>query len=188
MMYDIKEIARNFLSKNPIELAAKEQLAVELMEASIEIFNYPHLDNKIIQRLEVIMETEYQIVGVEQTAMKIVDTMRRATRSAGWDQRTVGKLEYKQVGVGYHTARLVMDLDETVAIILAQNSTLPQAEHVTDIVDDNPDMDVLNELNRLSSNETNRETRLLPNRSSTFIHENEERGWRVRDWDNFRGE
>lgn len=183
--FDVKELARNMLIPHVSEPNVREHLVCELLRGALEIFNDPHRENAVIIELEEVLENDYEVMGTEDIVTKILATLRRASKGAGWDGRTIAKLEYKQIGKAFHQAKFVMDLDETVARVLEANAIKPDKEHVTDMVSDHPDMDAINELNTLHSRETSRRIPVLSDRFATVVREDEESGWRVSDWESF---
>lgn len=183
--FDVKDLARNLMIPNMKEVNVREHLVCELIRGAVEIFNDPHLENEVITRLEEVLENDYEVMGTEKLVLGMVKEMRRNAKSAGWDKRSVAQLEYKLVGKAFHRITVKMDLDETVARILAKNTIVQDPEHVTDMVSDHPDMDQLNELSKLHTRETTRRTPLLSDRLATCVRDDEKAGWRTDDWERF---
>lgn len=184
--FDVRELSRNFLMPGADTQEVREHLVRMLLCGAVEIFNDPHLEQATIGDIEEVLENDYEVLGSEAIIRDMLKGIRAQAKASGWDPRTKAKIEYKILGKTFNRATVVMDLDETVArIVTAAQPTGDQDEHVTDIVSDNPGMDVINELNQRSARETRRHTPLLSDRSPAFVQEPEVRGWRVRDWDRF---
>lgn len=183
--FDVKELARNMMFPNMKEVNVREHLVCELIRGAVEIFNDPHRENAVITELQEVLENDYEVMGSEETIFKMIGALHQAAKTAGWDPRTIAKLEYKEIGKAFHQVRVMMDLDETFARMLAKNTIQPDKEHVTDMVSDHPDMDSINELNTLHTRETLRRTPLLSDRLATFVREDEGAGWRTYDWERF---
>lgn len=184
VIFDVKELARNLLVPSP-DLGVREHLVCELIRGALEIFNDPHAENRVITELEEVLENDYDVLGADKLVTGMLTTMREQAQRCGWDKRTVAKAEFKVVGQAYHRASIIMDLDDTFARMLERDMPKQDAEHVTDMVCDNPDMDQLNELNQLHLSQTERKTPLLSDRFATVVQEDETRGWRVSGWEDF---
>lgn len=180
--YDVGEMARNILMPSDTVQEVREQLVRQLVCAAVEIFNDPHRENSVIVELEDVLENDYEVVGAGKLVLGMVAEIRQRALTSGWDSRTKAKIEYKHLGRAFNRALVVMDLDETVARMLADGCLEPAKEHVTDIVSDHPDLETLNELNTLQVKQTRRGIPLLSDRAATFVREPETVGWRTRDW------
>lgn len=185
IIYDVRELARNLVMPNSAVQEVREHLVRTMLCGAVEIFNDPHREHTVIAELEESFENDYDVLGSDAMVTSMVKELHSQAKACGWDSRTKAKIEYRAIGKGVTQAMVVMDLDETLARMLDAGSIKPPLEHVTDIVSDNPDMEVINELNRLHSNETERRTPLLSDRSPTFVQEPERAGWRVSDWSRF---
>lgn len=185
IIYDVKELARNLVMSNSEGPEVREHLVRTMLCGALEIFNDPHRENTVITELQDVLENDYEVLGSEEIVLSVVTELRNRAKTCGWDPRTKAKIDYRAIGKGVIQAMVVMDLDETLARILDSGAIESSLEHVTDIVSDHPDMEVLNELNRLHSNETERRTPLLSDRSPAFVQEPERPGWRVSDWERF---
>jgi len=183
--FDVKDLARNLMIPNMKEVSVREHLVCELIRGAVEIFNDPHLENDVIVQLEEVLENDYEVMGAADMVLNMVAEMRQRAKGAGWDKRTIAQLEYKQIGKAFHHINIKMDLDETIARILAQNTIEPDPEHVTDMVSDHPDMDAINELSKLHTRETTRRTPLLSDRLATCVRDDAKAGWRTSDWERF---
>lgn len=172
IIFDVKDLARNFLMPTNEPQSVREYLALEVLRYSVELFNDPHRLHNLLGDAEEIFENDYDVMGVAEIIVRHWRHIQKVTRSYGWDVRTKAQLEFKRIGNGFHHARVVMDLEETMARMLdAAHLNHPQEAHVTDIVSDNPSSDVINELSTVRNGETRRRVPVLSDRHPTFVRE-----------------
>lgn len=184
--FDVKDLARGLIVLGQEHTVLKEKVAVELLGYALEIFNHPHRRMAIIDDLIDHYEYELGIFGLDTKVVEWSSMMRLAAQRYGWDKRLKAKIEFKELGKGFHHARFVMDLDESVAWILAQNTPQDDGEEsVIDVVSDNPEADVINALAKLHPRKTRKRVPLLSDRNPAAVRQPEETGWRVGHWERF---
>lgn len=185
ILYNVWDLSKQIFFGNPVDDSMRLFLARAVIDSAVEIFNYPATEDKVITELLEPWEDEYSVLGLDQLIVKVINEIKRKTRSYGWDPRCFAKTEYMGPtdGKGMLMARVVMDLEETFAKITAEITPVPVEDSIGEVVSDNPNMETLNELSQTRIREASRDFSLLSGRSQPFVRNNEEKGWRTVDWD-----
>jgi len=165
ILFDVKEMGRNLPTIEKLDEEVREVLALRILDFAVEIFNYDHRMNLLLGEAEDLFENDYDIMGVARAIVDQTMKIREGGRRCAWDPRIKVRLETRRIGRGFHQARVVMDLEETMACMLHEADLVnPLSPHVTDVVIDNPGIALNHEITRLYSGKAKRRTPLLSDR------------------------
>lgn len=123
--------------------------ALPLVEGVVEALNADSEDDiwDIIRRFEIPLHGNW---AVESIITQLTEDIRKVANQYGYDKR----IQFKTVKPKSHPVKLVyvvMDLDAT--ILKYQTSVLEESEDIEDVVDDNPTIDLLQELEKVKERE-----------------------------------
>lgn len=181
-VFDIKQMAKDLMFLNEQHIGAKEVVAERLIEAAVEIVNFPKATHSaLFEGLAEIYELEMGLPRVDAVVMGIAERIRQDMASNGWDSRMKIKLESKKLSNTFHRITVRMDLDTTVlAEVKSVRRTHVKARRpeITDVVSDNPDAELLNEFDRELSRQLSPRSPLLSDRGGRFINTDKNgNGW-----------
>jgi hypothetical protein len=173
-VFDVKQMAKDLVFLNDQHISAKEVVAERLIEAAVEVVNFPksrHLE--LFEGLAEVYELEMGLPCADGIVMELVERIKRDMAASGWDPRMKVKLESKKLSNTFHRITVRMDLDATVqAEVSAVRRTHTKARRpeITDVVSDNPGAELLNEFDRELSRQLKPRTPLLSDRGGRFIN------------------
>lgn len=178
ILFNVFELAKDLFFEEKVEESVRRVLAKDLVDSAVEIFNYPAIENKEIGELMDEWEHSYGVMNIEKIMQGLLRTIRKDIKRSGWDRRCLAKVEYQGDNRSFLMARVVMDLDQTMAKIL---ETLPDGNNpdpVGEAVSDHPDQDMLNELNKTTVKQTHRNLQVLSGSLAPNLRPDSDRGWR----------
>jgi hypothetical protein len=178
ILFNVFELAKDLFFEEKVEASVRQVLAKDMVDSAVEIFNYPHLENAEICKFLEEWESAYGVMNIEKVMVGLVNTIRKNVRRSGWDRRCLAKVEYQGDGRGFLMARVVMDLDETMAKMLASIPAVDNSEPVAEAVSDHPDPDMLNELNKTAEKQTRRNLQVLSGSVAPNLRSDSPKGWR----------
>ena len=163
--FDVRELANSLLMEKKEFPLAKEAIVQELITMAVEISNYPHRENSLLDAIEFDFEMEYGIPRVHDLVRKFVKHINIEKKKRDWDPRLLVKVEFRSILRSYHRTVISMDLENT---FLLRNDILVKAiteePEISEMVDANPNLDDLNELLRKIDSENRRKPPVLSNR------------------------
>lgn len=171
--FDVQHLANSLLMETGDTYAVKEEIAIRMVEAAIDIINEPRKQDAILDPLNHIWETHYGLVTPDLVILAVVDDLQKQIRQHNWDTRLVVKPTFKKVSNTFHRATVQMDLDAT----LARQKTKPKkkaavrAQVTATTVSDNPSAEDINEFLDVVERRSERRTPLLSDRHPKFIAE-----------------
>lgn len=174
LLFNVKEMANGILMPSGLSRVERETIIKDWIETALNIFNNPSLCDGILDDLLEHYEFNVGILNTDRIVLDLVKVIKHTTRKLGWDSRLKAKVEFKQVGSGYHKARIVMDLDETLQ---ALSSNVTEPVRLNDVISDHPEVEMLNEIISLRSSKTPRRVPVLPDRRPVVVKGNQESGW-----------
>jgi len=178
ILFNVFDLAKNLFFEEKVDIPVRMVLAKDLVDSAVEIFNYPGCKNSRICELLEEWEHSYGVMNIERVMSGLIKTIQRDTKRSGWDPRCLAKAEYQGDGRSFLMARVIMDLDETMAK-LYEGLGAPVIDSVAEVVSDNPGPDMINELTKTTENQTARNLQVLSGRSGVNIQSPEKRGWRT---------
>lgn len=179
ILFNVFELAKNLFFEEKVEVSVRQVLAKDMVDSAVEIFNAPHTENSEIGKMMDEWEHSYGVMNIEGVMVGLINTIRKNVRKSGWDRRCLAKVEYQGDGRGFLMARVVMDLDETMAKILSAMPAIDNTEAVAEAVSDHPDPDMLNELNKTAEKQTLRNLQILSGSVASNLRPDTKRGWRT---------
>lgn len=179
ILFNVFELAKDLFFEEKVEASVRQVLAKDMVDSAVEIFNYPATENSEICGLLAEWEATYGVMNIERIMTGLIKTIRKDIKRSGWDPRCFAKVEYQGDNRNFLMARVVMDLDETMAKILEALPPKDNSEAVAEAVSDNPDQDMLNELNKTTEKQTHRNLQILSGSVAPNLRPDTERGWRV---------
>lgn len=178
ILFNVFELAKDLFFEEKVEASVRQVLAKDMVDSAVEIFNYPSTENTEVCGLLEAWEGPYGVMNIEKVMAGLVRTIRKDVRRSGWDPRCLAKAEYQGDGRSFLMARVVMDLDETMAKLLANMPVEDDAPAVGDVVSDHPDPDMINELNKTTEKQTHRNLQILSGSVAPNLRPDTKRGWR----------
>lgn len=179
ILFNVFDLAKDLFFEEKVEASVRQVLAKDMVDSAVEIFNYPAIENTEICALLAEWESAYGVMNIEKMMSGLISTIRKDIKRSGWDPRCLAKVEYQGDNRSFLMARVVMDLDQTMAKML---ETLPDGdipEPVGEAVSDHPDQDMLNELNKTAEKQTHRNLQILSGSVAPNLRPDTERGWRT---------
>ena len=181
-VFDIKQMGKDLMFLNDQHASAKEVVAERLIEAAVEVVNFPQAQHSaLFEGLAEVYELEMGLPRVDAIVMGIVTRIRQDMNQNGWDPRMKIKLESKKLSSTFHRITVKMDLDATV---LAEVKTVRRTHvkarrpEITDVVSDNPGAELLNEFDRELSRQLKPRTPILSDRGGRFVETDKNgNGW-----------
>jgi len=178
ILFNVFELAKDLFFEEKVETAVRNVLAKDMVDSAVEIVNYPACENTEICGLLEEWESTYGVMNIEKIMAGLLKTIRKEIKRSGWDPRCLAKVEYQGDGRSFLMARVVMDLDQTLAKLL-ESLQQESTDTVAEAVSDNPNLDMLNELNKTTEKQTYRNLQVLSGRLAPNLRPDKERGWRV---------
>lgn len=178
ILFNVFDLAKDLFFEEKVEASVRQVLAKDMVDSAVEIFNYPGCENSEICGLLEEWESPYGVMNIEKIMHGLINTIRKDIKKSGWDPRCLAKVEYQGDNRAFLMARVVMDLDETMAKILEALPEIDTSEPVAEAVSDNPDQDMLNELNKTAEKQTHRNLQILSGSLASSVRPDKERGWR----------
>lgn len=169
---DIMALANDFVLETSQPLVVRLEIAKGILAAAVEYINSSSNKERetIFENVIDFGEMKYQMVLPDKVFDSYVLMIQNMLRSSGWDKRLVVKLQTKEVGIGYFTASLAMDLEATADKLGWDTDPVePEKESILEVVADTPSMDEINELNRLNVPRSFIQSPLSPNRRAEFV-------------------
>jgi hypothetical protein len=177
-MFDIKVMGNELFFPEEQHRSFRETVALRLVETAVDIINEPNLTEQLLLPMIDIYELEMGMNRVDDRVMGIVERIRQDMRNAGWDPRMKIRLEERKLSNTYHRAIVCMDLDATVKAVVQttqQKKTRKVREtKIADVVSDNPGVELINELDRVVSRQSQRRTPLLSDRNAQFVRDDKD--------------
>lgn len=183
--FDVKELARNVLIKDQPS-SVKEYFITEMLHAAVEIFNDPACQMRALDDLDEVLYKEYGFFHAPEHVRDFLAAIRAKVKAYQWDPLIKAKVEFKTIGKGYYQARVVMDMQETVARMMNDcGLDRPAETHVTDIVCDNPGVELINELHPLRNDKARGKVPRLSLIAPSAVRSTENGGWGPGRWDRY---
>lgn len=179
ILFNVFELAKDLFFEEKVEASVRQVLAKDMVDSAVEIFNYPGCENSEICGLLEEWESAYGVMNIEKIMHGLVRNIRKDIRKSGWDPRCLAKVEYQGDNRAFLMARVVMDLDQTMAKILEALPDGNNPEPVAEAVSDHPDQDMLNELNKTTEKQTHRNLQILSGSLASNLRPDTARGWRT---------
>lgn len=184
--FDIKQMAKELVARNT-HLSAREVIVTRFIETAVEMINEPWNSEKLLSNITSVYELDYDLISVDTQVLDLVEQIVSSNRRNRWDPRIKIKLESKKVGATYHRIHVVMDLDKTLGEALeldsAYRKSLEVKEDIKDSVTDNPNPDLINELDRVLLSELTPRPKVLSDRLGVFVREDTDGNQRVCNWE-----
>jgi len=181
-VFDIKAMAKGMLFPVEQHPSFAETVALRMVETAVEIINTPERTEELLNGMTDAYELEIGMSRVDDQIVGIVKSIRQQMHRQGWDPRMKIRLDERRLSNTYHHARVSMDLDATVRSSLdgiqkksrkAQSNT-----SIAEVVSDNPGAELINELDRELSRQSQHRTPLLSDRDSKFVRDDKNgNGW-----------
>lgn len=173
LKYDMVAKANNLMiGKIDEPQEGRIEIAKIILEAAVEIINsgsrakWDELTDEIVE----FGENGYGMVLPDKVLDSYISEIRRDLKAARWDPRILIKIKYKNFGPIMYVATLEMDLNGTIENMGYDKVTMPEdADHITDVVEDNPSMETLNAFNRLDAAERQQRPKVLSYPTARFI-------------------
>lgn len=178
--FDIKKMAQGLYVPNAVHVSAKEVIAERLIETAVEIINDPSRSGELLDSMTDYYELDMGMNRVDDSVMQLVTQIKQDNQRAGWDPRVKLKIETKKLSNTFHRLTIAMDLDATIEAMTAKpkRARPRRTTKITDVIEDNPGADLLNEFDRELSSQSESQAKLLPNRYPRFIDSVKNRdGW-----------
>lgn len=169
---DIMALANDFILEENQPLVVRLEIAKGILAAAVEYVNSRSKSERetIFENVVDFGEMKYKMVLPDKVFDSYVEKVRAIIRNAAWDTRLVIKLQTKEVGVGYFTATLAMDLEATAERLGWDTTPAPaEKESVTEKITDTPSMDEINEFDKLNGARSLLQSPLSPNRRAEFV-------------------
>lgn len=183
--FDIKQMARELVARGTLP-SAREVIVLRFVETAVDMINSPWQSNALLGALSSAYELDYDLINVEQQVLDIVNTIRTDMHKNRWDRRIKIKMDSRTVGRNFHRINILMDLDATLAEALEEDSNYRKSMEVqasvSDVVIDNPDMDTINELDRVLLGESTPRPKVLSDRLGKFVRDDTRGGLTMCDW------
>lgn len=169
--FDIKKMARELYVPNAVHVSAKEVIAERLIETAVEIINDPSRSGELLDSMTDYYELDMGMNRVDDSVMHLVSQIKQDNLRSGWDPRVKLKLETKKLSNTFHRVTVAMDLDATIEAMTTKKKQgrAKRVTKITDVIEDNPGADLLNEFDRELSSQSESQAKLLPNRSPRFV-------------------
>jgi len=183
--FDIKQMARELVARGTLP-SAREVIVLRFVETAVDMVNSPWQSNMLLASLSSAYELDYDLINVEEQVMDIVNTIRADMHKNRWDRRIKIKMDSRTVGRNFHRINILMDLDATLAEALEEDSNYRKSMEVqasvSDVVIDNPDMDTINELDRVLLGESTPRPKVLSDRLGKFVRDDTRGSLTMCDW------
>lgn len=178
ILFNVFELAKELFFEEKVEESVRRVLAKDLVDSAVDIFNYPATENSEIGNLMDEWEHSYGVMNIEKVMQGLLKNIRKDIKRSGWDRRCLAKVEYQGDNRKFLMARVVMDLEQTVAKILESLPDGNNPDPVGEAVSDHPDQDMLNELNKTTDKQTVRNLQVLSGSLAPNLRPDTDRGWR----------
>jgi hypothetical protein len=179
ILFNVFDLAKDLFFEEKVEASVRQVLAKDMVDSAVEIFNYPAIENSEIVNLMEEWENSYGVMNIEKVMEGLINTIRKDIRRSGWDPRCLAKVEYQGDNRNFLMARVVMDLDQTMAKLLESLPDGNNPDPVGEAVSDHPDQDMLNELNKTTEKQTHRNLQILSGSVVPNLRSDKKRGWRT---------
>lgn len=169
---DIMALANDFVLETNQPLVVRLEIAKGILAAAVDYVNSKSNKERetIFEKVVDYGEMQYSMVLPDKVFDSYVLMVQKMVRNSGWDKRLVIKLQTKEVGIGYFTAALAMDLEATAEVLgWDTNPVEPEKESILEVITDTPSMDDINEFNRLDVPRSLIQSPLSPNRRTEFV-------------------
>ena len=169
---DIMALANDFVLEESQPLVVRLEIAKGILAAAVEYVNSRSKSERetIFENVVDFGEMKYKMVLPDKVFDSYVAKVRSIVRNAAWDTRLVIKLQTKEVGVGYFTATLAMDLEATADRLGWDMAPAPaEKESAMEKITDTPSMDEINEFDKLNVSRSLLQSPLSPNRRAEFV-------------------
>lgn len=171
--FDIKHMARGLLFPENQHPSFAETVATRMVETAVEIINAPHRTEDLLNAMTDAYEMDIGMSRVDDQIIGIVKRIRTQMHNDGWDPRVKIRLAERKLSNTYHQLRVCMDLDETIRSSLDsirhQSRKHKEDTSIVEVVSDNPGAELINELDRELSRQSQHRTPLLSDRDAKFV-------------------
>lgn len=147
------------------------------LEAAVNIYNDSKIRDQITGEIVKFGEVHYNIVMPDLVLDNYLEQIQTGIEQANWDKRVKARIEYTTFGKTVYLASIKMDLESTFKQLNWETQNdIPEHENkldVSDIVEDNPSMETINELIDRDASRSESRVNIPPYRTSRFVLRNE---------------
>jgi hypothetical protein len=173
-------LANSFVMEVEDIPAVRESIAVRMLEAAVEIINYPSREDSILDQLGRVYEDHYEMLTPDLVIIKVKEALQKEMKRRSWDKRLHVQIRFNKVSHAFHQALIDMDLDATLRAAAKPKPVqrITRAKVTGDTINDNPSQEALNEFLETVERRSLRRTPQLSDRQPTVVREPFERDLR----------